>query len=244
MYRLLAQKFVQGHVEYLNRQVTVHAKRDEFSDKAVETRVLVDQRPIEPGYFVILTEAVIVPALGAAHLVSHQQHRHAGRQQGHSQEVLDLAVAQALDLRVSRWALDAAVPAEIVVRSVAVPLSVLLVVLAVVGNQIIEREAIVAGNKVDALLGFALLLLVDVGAPRQPEGHRTRSAVVAFEKGPHVIAKSPIPFLPAVADKAADLIKPGSVPRFGNQLDIGENGIGLDVPKYRRRSHRAAVLIA
>src|SRR5215472_12336447 len=210
MYRLSTQKFVQGHVEYLNRQVTVHAKRDEFSDKAAKTRVLVDQRPIEPGYFVVLTEAVIVPALGAAHLVSLQQHRHAGCQQRHSQEVLDLAVAQPLDLRVSRWSLDAAVPAEIVVRAVAVPLSVLLVVLAIVGNQIIEREAIVAGYEIDALLRFALLLLVDVGAPCQPEGQGTRRAIVAFEKGAHVIAKSPIPFLPTVADKVADLIKPGS----------------------------------
>src|SRR5215831_20646988 len=88
MYRLSAQKFVQRHVEYLNRQVTVHAKRDEFFDKAVKTRVLVDQRPIEPGYFVVLTEAVIVPALGAAHLVSLQQHRHAGCQQRHSRKFL------------------------------------------------------------------------------------------------------------------------------------------------------------
>ena len=63
---------------------------------------------------------------------------------------------------------------------------------------------------------------------------------VRFEKSPDVAAKSPVAFLPAVADKTADLIKSGGVPRLGIQLDIGEDGVGFDVPQDRRRCHWAA----
>ena len=88
--------------------------------------------------------------------------------------------------------------------------------------------------------GFALFALVDVRAARQPERHRAGRSVVTLEKRPDIVAKPPVPFLPAVADKAADLIEAGGVPGFGDQLDIGEDRVGFDVPEDRRRRHRAA----
>ena len=152
-------------------------------------------------------------------------------------------IARLLDLRVRCRAFDAAVPAKIIVRSVAVSFSVGLVVLAIEGNQIIQCEAIMAGDEIDALLGFALFALVYVRAPRQSEGHRTSCSVAAFEKRPDIVAKPPVPFFPAVADERADLIKAGGVPGLGDQLDIGEDGVGFDIPKDRRRRHRPAFLV-
>ena len=67
------------------------------------------------------------------------------------QEVPHLAVAQRLDPGVVGRALDAAVPAEVVVAAVAVALAVGLVVLLVVGDQVVQREAVVAGDEVDAV---------------------------------------------------------------------------------------------
>ena len=58
-------------------------------------------------------------------------------------------------------------------RAVAVVFAVGLVVLAVVGDQIVEREAVVAGHEVDALLGLALLVAVDLRAADHA-GRRTR----------------------------------------------------------------------
>ena len=78
--RLSSQKFVQGHVEPLDRQVAIHAQRDELSNEAVKIRVLFDQRPIEPGNLIVLAEGIVVSALGAPHFVSHQQHRRARRE--------------------------------------------------------------------------------------------------------------------------------------------------------------------
>jgi hypothetical protein len=155
-----------------------------------------------------------------------------------------LAVAQPLDLGFRRWAVDAAIPGEIIVRPVAVLFSVRFVVLAIEGNQVIQRKAIVAGDKIDALLCLAFFVLVYIRAPRQPEGHCMSGSVVAFEKPANVVLKSPVPFLPAIADEAPDLIEASGVPGFGNQLDIGEDGVGFDIPKNRWRRHWPAILVA
>ena len=77
-------------------------------------------------------------------------------EQRDGQEILDLPVPQLLDCRIVGRTFDAAVPAAIVVGAVAVVLAVRFIVLLVVGDEIVEREAIVAGDEVDALLGFAL----------------------------------------------------------------------------------------
>src|SRR6266403_1336203 len=86
---------------------------------------------------------------------------------------------------------------------VAVLFSVRFVVLAIEGNQVIQREAIVAGDEIDALLRLAFFVLVYVRAPRQPESHCTGRPVVAFEKAANIVPKPPVPFLPAIADEAA-----------------------------------------
>ena len=85
-------------------------------------------------------------------------------------EVLDLPVAQRLDRRIVGRPFRAAVPAQVVVRSVAIVLAVGLVVLVVERDQIVEREAVMAGHEVDALLGLAFLVAVDVRAAEQSRG--------------------------------------------------------------------------
>src|SRR6516162_3338741 len=165
--RLSTEKLVERHIESLDGKIAVHPERDERLDKAVNIRVLLDQYPVKPGHLVVLTEGVVVAILGAPYFVAHQQHRRSGRQQRQRQEVFDLAIAQPLDLPVGRDPLDTAIPAEIMVRSVTISFAVRLVVLAVERNQVVERETVVAGHKIDALLGFALLLLIDIRAPGQ-----------------------------------------------------------------------------
>src|SRR5215472_5177925 len=150
--RLTMEKLVQSHIEPLDRQVAVHPERNKFSDKAVNIRVLLDQAPVKPRDCVVLAEGVVVSALGAPYLITHQQHRCSYRKQGQGQEVLDLPVAQPLDLRIGRRALDTAIPAVILIRSVAVAFAVNLVVLAIEGYQIVECETVVTGYEIDALL--------------------------------------------------------------------------------------------
>ena len=141
--------------------------------------------------------------------------------------------------------LHAAVPAAVVVRAVAIVLPVRLVVLAIVGHEVVEGEAVVAGDEVDALLGLALLVPVDLGAADQPVRDPRHRARLAAEEVADVVAEPAVPLLPAVADEAADLVETRRVPRLGNELRARERRIRLDVPQHRRvrqrltRRHRA-----
>src|SRR5437660_1008483 len=98
--------------------------------------VLLDERPVEPRDFIILAVAIIVAALTASYLISHQQHRRAGCQQRERQQVLYLALAQARDLRIIGRTLNTAVPAEIVVRAVAVIFAVGFIVFIIERHQV------------------------------------------------------------------------------------------------------------
>ena len=82
-----------------------------------------------------------------------------------------------------------------------------------------------AGHEIDALLRFSLFSPVNVRAARQPERHRSSGSVFTLEKRSYIVAKPPVPVLPAIADKAPDLIEPGRVPGFCNQFDIGKDWI-------------------
>ena len=71
---------------------------------------------------------------------------------------------------------------------------------------------VVTGDEVDALLGLAPLMAVDLGAADQAVRHARHRAWLAAEEGANVIAKPAVPLLPAVADEAADLVQAGRVP--------------------------------
>ena len=158
------------------------AEGDQLAGEPDEVRVLLGAGPVEPGDLVVLAVGVVVAVLGAAGFVAHDHHRHALRQQQERQEVSDLAGAQRLDRRVVGVAFDAVVPAVVVVVAVAVVFAVGLVVLAVVAHQVVEREAVVGGDEVDAVDRQLAVRLVEVGAAGDPGGDRADQAHVALPK--------------------------------------------------------------
>ena len=74
------------------------------------------------------------------------------------------------DLGVVGRALDAVVPRLIVVRAVPVVLAVGLVVLLVVADQIVQGEAVMGGDEVDAGVGPAAVALIEIARSRQAVG--------------------------------------------------------------------------
>src|SRR5208283_4659223 len=105
--------------------------------------------PVEPGDLVVLAVGVVVAALGPAHLIAAEQHRHAEGQQQGGEHGAGLAGAQREDAGVVGGAFGAAVPGVVVAGPVAVVLAVGLVVLVVVGDQVAQGEAVVDGDQVD-----------------------------------------------------------------------------------------------
>src|SRR5690606_31899076 len=121
---------------------------------------------------------------------------------------------QPIDPRVLGRSLGARVPAEVVVAAVAVALAVHLVVLRVVAHEVVEREAVVTSDEVDAVRRSAPVASVKIAAARDARCHLTEHAGLAAQEAPQRIAILPVPLHPAVAGEVSDLVKTGRVPGF------------------------------
>ena len=114
----------------------------------------------------------------------------------------------------SVWPFDAAVPAQVVVDAVAVALAVRLVVLVVVGDEVVEREAVVRGDEVDAVRRAAAAALVDVRAAGDARGDRRRSRPRSPRTKRRTSSrKRAVPLRPARARELADVVEAARVPR-------------------------------
>lgn len=127
-------------------------------------RVLYEQTPIEPVPFVVLTVGVVVAVLSSPDLIAHKQHGKAKRKHGGGHKILHLAISESLNLRIRGWTLDTTVPAPIVIAAITVFLTIGIVMLPVVRDQVIQRKSVVTGNKVHALFCLTLLVLIDIVA--------------------------------------------------------------------------------
>ena len=134
-------------------------------------------------------------------------------------------------------AFHAAIPASVVIGSIAVAFAVFFVVLVVVRDEVVQRKAVVAGYEVDTLLGFAFFVTIDAWASEKPVGHASDRMLCSAEEVADIIAKSAVPLLPAVSDETAHLIQAGRIPGLGDHLRAGERRIGFDVPQHRRVGH-------
>ena len=195
----LPQEGVEAHALTLMLHVPQRSPRGQKAHETMDIGVLLQERPVEPGGGVVVAVGVVVALLRAPDLIPHQDHRDSQRHQGESQAILHLAITQPFDLRVLGRAFDSAVPAPVVVGAIAVVLAVGLVMLIVVGNEVVEREAIVACYEVDALFGLALFVAVDFGtsyqpvrdAPHRPRAPRRKSRMSSRKRPFHSFHASP-----------------------------------------------------
>src|SRR4029078_13176105 len=111
--------------------------------------LIVERRPVHPRDLIVLAVGIVVAALGAACFVACRQHDAAARSKERGEQRLQVVAASANDIGVVRVALGTVVPGVFLVVAVAVLLAVRLVVLAAIGDEIAEREAVMCGKKVD-----------------------------------------------------------------------------------------------
>src|ERR1700686_4465306 len=84
------------------------------------------------------------------------------------------------------------------------------------------------GNEVDARIRAPAIVLVKVGAARQPVGDFADLAFIAFPVTARYIAIFPVPFRPS-GRKITDLITAiADVPRLSNQFPLREDRILLN----------------
>ena len=86
-------------------------------------------------------------------------------------------------------------------------------------------------------------LLIDVRASASAETPAARTMPLSpLRKALTSSRNRPFHSFQLSPTKRPDLVEPGRVPGFRDQLDVGEHRVRLDVPKDRRRGHRTALL--
>ena len=183
--------------------------------------------PVEPGDLVVLAPGVVAAALRAAHLVAAEQHRRALGEDQRGEEVAALALAGGHDGGVVGRPLDAHVPGAVVVRPVLVVLEVGLVVLLVVGDEVVEREAVVGGDEVDRRERVAAVALVEVAGAGEARRELVHARLPAPEVA-HRVAIDAIPLRPQDREVADLVTARADVPRLGDQLHLGQDRVLVD----------------
>src|ERR1700733_1079365 len=183
------------------------AESDHFLEEPEDVFIPLNTSPVEPADRVVLAIGVVVSPLCPPDLVAGDYHRHALGKQQYRGEVLDLPPAEVLDRRIGGIAFCPAVPAVVVVVAVPVTLAVCLVVLDVIGNEVIECEAVVGGDEIHAVLWCLSGRLEEVRTSRDPSGDLAHQAALSPDEAAYSVAVTPIPYRPPrAAREIADLV--------------------------------------
>src|SRR5580658_222460 len=133
---------------------------------------------------------------------------------------------------------------SVVVCAIAVIFAIRLVVLLVVGHEIVEREAVMTGDKIHVFLSVALLRTVDLGAADQSVSQERNRAVVAPEKAAHIVTKTPVPLSPLVSEEVTHLVQTRRIPGLGDELRASKCWVGVDVPQHGRPRKQTARFVS
>ena len=214
------------------------AKGDHLLEKTEHVGVFVQPAPVQPGRFVVLVVGIVVPALRLQELVAHAEHGHAGRQHQQGKEIAHLPAPQlSHGRRDVAVAFPAAVPAEFVV-TVLVVLAVRPVLLVAVRHQVVQREAVMRSDVIDALIraqGVQPVVGKQIAAAVQPSHQLAHHPGIALGESLQGIAVGPVPLHPAeTGEHPAQLERAGRIPRLRDQPYVRQVGIRRDLPEQGR----------
>jgi hypothetical protein len=119
--------------------------------------------------------------------------------------------------------------------AVAVVLVVGLVVLALVRDQVLEGEPVVGRDEVDRGEGPPPGALVEVRGPGDPRGELPLQPGVPAPELADDVAVAAVPLGPLPGERAHLVTPRPHVPRLGDELDAGEDGVLLDHLEERRQ---------
>ena len=222
---------VSGH-EFRSRDRRVRCPRRRKS-KGECFEIAVAVFPIEPCDRIVLCIGVVVAGLRTTELVARRQHDGSPRIKQGRQQCFQVHRPPRLHRGIVRLAFDTAVPREILVVAVAIVLAVGGVVLALVRDEIDEREPVMGGEEADASRCVAAAAAKDVGRAGKTRRERARHPGIAAPEAAYVVAVAVIPF-EEPAGEVAELVSAGTdVPRFGDQDPAADFGIVEHCPEQR-----------
>src|SRR5208337_1120941 len=212
-------------------------ERNHALEEAEYVLIRLELTPIQPANFVVLVIRVVVSELSVQKLVTRAEHRDAVREHEEAEEVLSLFPAKCQNLR---WhalvSFVSAVPTVIRVHTVLIVMTVLPVVFLTVRDQVVEREAVVAIDKVDGLEGMICMLaavwkqvIAAVDTTHKVRDHSR----VAPHKTVDIVAITRIPLQPGRARKSTSELIAADVPRLRDQRQPGQLGVRRNFTENR-----------
>ncbi|EXI74696.1 MAG: hypothetical protein AW07_01624 [Candidatus Accumulibacter sp. SK-11] len=147
------------------------------------------------------------------------------REQQCRQQIASLPLPQPEHFGVRRRAFGAAVPAAVVRLAIAVLFAVGRVALVVVADQVVQREAIMGGDEVDAGIGSAATVLVQIAGAGETVGELPHHAALTAPVIAHDVPVLAIPLGPADRKVAHLIATVPEVPGLGNQLHLRQDRV-------------------
>src|SRR5262249_43016872 len=151
-----------------------------LAEELHEVIVLRREIPVEPADRVILTVRVVVAALRPSELVAAEQHWRARSEEQRARVILHELPPKSEHSRVRGFPLGTAVPGIFVLGPVFIVLAVPFVVLLIVRDEVVQREAVMAGDEVNTVVRRPAIIAVKIRRAGEPPAEIRELAGVAF----------------------------------------------------------------
>jgi hypothetical protein len=132
-----AEELIQAYTPALDLRLSQTAASAEQRDEPVHICMLREEPPIEPAGFIILTIGIVVSELRSPRLIAHENHRYTRRKHCNRQKIFDLAVSELFHSWIFAGTFITAIPASVIIHSIAIAFPVRFVVFAAVGDEVV-----------------------------------------------------------------------------------------------------------
>src|SRR2546429_829316 len=122
--------------------------------------------------------------------------------------------------------------------------------LIVVGDQVIEREAIMRGDEINTINRQFTCGLIDVCTTGDDIGYPAHETfpfdvtTITFHKAAHDIPVMPVPLAPAIAREETHFVESGCVPCLSNHFGIDERVGQFNLPDHGWVDHRCTIFVS
>jgi len=146
----------------LSEKSGAFSQLDAFFYKPVKVPVSFEQRPVQPADCIILAPAVVVAFCSSRKFISSGHHRYSLGDKEEDEKAFHAAKTQFNDIPSVGFSFATTVPADVVVLSIPVVLTVGVVMFFIVADKVIEGETIMTGDEIDGAQGAPAVLLVKI----------------------------------------------------------------------------------
>ena len=181
--------------------------------------------PVQPAHTIVLAIRIVVAVLGMADVVAGQQHRRALRKKQRRQQSPLQRGAQCQHVGVVGGPFDAAIPAQVVLVTVAVVLAIGVIVLVVVADQVVQGKTVVRRQKIDAGVGLPSVVLEHIAGGGKTARKFAQRGALPQPEITHRVAVLIVPLKPAGGKIAKLIATRPDVPRFGDQFDVRQHRV-------------------